>query len=73
MATARRQEETLADLPAAERKLARTLRERMADSLLPGEPELSPERLDEAAAFLFEAARERPEGEAALLVRSVSR
>ena len=70
MATARRQDEGLAQLPAAERKLARELRERLADSLLPGEPELTAERLDEAAAFVLEAARERPEGEAALLVRS---
>src|SRR5688572_10040555 len=72
MATARRQDEGLADLSAAERKLARELRERMADSLLPGEPELSGERLDEAAAFVLEAARARPEGEAALLVRSAA-
>ena len=47
----------MADCPAAERKLARELRERLADSLLPGEPALSPERLDEAAAFVLEAAR----------------
>jgi glutamate dehydrogenase len=70
MATARRYEEGLADLSAAERKLARELRERLADSLLPGEPALSPQRLDEAAAFVLETARDRPEGEAALLVRS---
>ena len=72
MATARRQDEEMAPLSAAERKLARALRERMADSLLPGEPELSPARLDEAAAFVLEAARQRTEGEAALLVRSSS-
>jgi glutamate dehydrogenase len=70
MATAHRRDEDLAQLSAAERKLARALRERMADSLLPGEPALSPERLDEAAAFVLEAARRRTEGEAALLVRS---
>src|SRR6188474_1319305 len=70
MATARRHDETLADLPATERKLARELRDRLADSLLPGEPGLSRERLDEAAAFVLEAARERLEGEAALRVRS---
>src|SRR5688500_16032692 len=70
MATARRQDESLADLPAADRKLARELRARLADSLLPGEPTLSAARLDEAAAFVLEAARVRPEGQAALLVRS---
>ena len=52
MATARRQEEGVAGLSAAERKRARELHERMADSLLPGEPRLSRERLDEAAAFV---------------------
>src|SRR5688572_28265853 len=70
MATARRQDEGLADLSAAERKLARGLRERLSDSLLPGEPLLSRERLDEAAAFPREAACVRSDGEAALLVRS---
>ena len=70
MATARRQDEGLAGLSAAERKLAKVLRERMAGSLLPGEPELPAERLDEAAAFLLEAARDRATDEAAVLVRS---
>ena len=55
MATARVQDNELgalgADLTAAERKLAKTLRERMADSLLPGEPALSPAQLAESAAF----------------------
>ncbi len=72
MATARRQDESSADLSAADRKLARELRERLADSLLPGEPPLSPARLDEAAAFVLEAARVRREGEAALVVRSAT-
>jgi len=70
MATARRQNTESAELSATECKLAEVLRARMADSLLPGEPELSRARLDEAAAFLLEAARQRPEGQAALLVRS---
>src|SRR5688500_5140913 len=72
MATARRHDESLADLSAADRKLARELRARLADSLLPGEPALSSERLDEAAAFVLEAARIRPEGQAALQVRSAT-
>jgi glutamate dehydrogenase len=72
MATVRRQDESLTALSAADRKLARELRARLADSLLPGEPVLSFERLDEAAAFVLEAARVRPEGEAALLLRSAA-
>src|SRR5688572_27244015 len=70
MATARRQDEGGAALSAAERKLAKVLRERMADSLLPGEPELSPARLDAAAAFVLETARRRQRGEAAMQVSS---
>ena len=70
MATALKQDNTFKDLSTAERKLARELREHLADSLLPGEPELTPERLDEAAVFLLETARERAEGEAAVQVRS---
>ena len=72
MATARRHDESLVELSAADRKLARELRARLTDSLLPGEPALSPERLDEAAVFLLEAARARTEGEAALLVHSAA-
>jgi len=70
MATARRQDEDSGQLPAADRRLARKLRERMADSLLPGEPAPPAKRLDEAAAFMLETARERPEGQAALQVHS---
>ena len=71
MATARRQEKAKAGgTAAAERKLLRGLRDRLAHSLLPGEPPLTGERLDEAADFLLEAAATRAEGEAALLVRS---
>ena len=70
MTTAPKQGNTFKDLPAAERPLARELRAHLEESLLPGEPELSSERLDDAALFLLEAARERSEGEAAVLVRS---
>jgi glutamate dehydrogenase len=61
-----------AGLTAGERKLARVLRTRIADSLLPGEPSFGNRRLDEAAAFLLEAARKRKEGEASLLIRSAA-
>jgi glutamate dehydrogenase len=70
MATARRQDQAWAGLPAADRKLARVLRERIAESLLPGEP--TPTSLDDAAAFLLEAARERCGDEPALQVRSAT-
>ena len=70
MTTAPKQGNMFKDLPAAERPLARELRAHLEESLLPGEPELSSERLDDAALFLLEAARERSEGEAAVLVRS---
>jgi glutamate dehydrogenase len=73
MATATRQQgEGLAELSAGERKLARVLRGHIAASLLPGEAGLTGAQLDEAAAFLLEAARERPEGEASLLVRTAA-
>ncbi|MEO6388406.1 MAG: NAD-glutamate dehydrogenase domain-containing protein [Croceibacterium sp.] len=70
MATAPRDDEGLATLAADERKLAKVLREKIADSVLPGDSAPSADRLDEAATFLFEAARERKEGQAAMLVRS---
>ena len=56
----------------AARKLARELRERLAHSVLPGEPAPTRDQLAEAAEFLLEAARQRSEGEAALLVRSAA-
>jgi glutamate dehydrogenase len=70
MATVERGSESQAELSAAERKLARTLRERIAESVLPGEPVLPRAVLDEAAAFVLEAARTRIGDEPAMLVRS---
>jgi len=72
MATARVQDEGSAKLSAGERKLIRVLRERMAESLLPGEPTLTAAALDETAAFLLEAARERRGDEPSILVRSAT-
>ena len=72
MATATRGEDGLAELTAGERKLARGLRERVAASVLPGEAPISPDQLDDAAALLLEAARQRREGEPAVLVRSAA-
>ncbi len=50
--------------------LIATLQAQMAASLLPNEGTLSDAQLADAAAFLMEAARQRPRHEAALLVRS---
>ncbi|MGV3554687.1 MAG: NAD-glutamate dehydrogenase domain-containing protein [Croceibacterium sp.] len=55
-----------ANLSKAEKGLARQLRERMADSLLPGEEAPPAHRLDEAADFLFATASRRAPGEPAI-------
>ena len=52
------------------RGLDAVLRQRVVESILPGEAPLSDARLDEVSAFLLEAAEQRDEGEAALLIRS---
>lgn len=49
---------------------AKRLRDRLAESQLPGDTSLEPERLAEAAAFVLEAANQRADGEAAVLIRS---
>ena len=59
-------------LSKAERNWASGLRERISGSLLPGETPLSDIELDEAAAFLVEAARQRADGKPAILTRSVA-
>jgi len=55
-----------AKLSKVEKVLARKLRERIADSLLPGEEPPSAERLAEAAEFLLETSRQRAAGEPAI-------
>jgi glutamate dehydrogenase len=72
MATAGRSAGGEAELAAGSNKLERLLREQIAASILPGEETLTAEQLDTAAAMLLEAARRRPEGEAAVLVRSAA-
>ena len=68
---------TRSDLKSAQPELkgkdgafAKILRERVRDSILPGETPLSSARLDEVTAFLLEAAARRKEGEASVLIRS---
>ncbi len=58
------------DLTKEERGFAAVLQDRISDSLLPGEKLLDGERLDEAAAFIVEAARTREDGKPAILIRS---
>ena len=60
----------LAKLKGKDRELAAILRRRVAESILPGEMPLSDARLDEVTAFVLEAATQREEGEASLLIRS---
>src|SRR5690606_27354191 len=60
------------ELSAGDRKLAHTLRRRIAESVLPGETAPSDEQLDEAASLLIEAARQRDGDKAAMLVRSAA-
>jgi glutamate dehydrogenase len=61
-----------AEATPAEQALISTLRERLAASMLPGDVPPVDDRLTEAAAFVFEAARERRADEPALLIRSAN-
>ena len=57
-----------ASLSKGEKALARQLRDRITESLLPGEEAPPAERLTEAAEFLFETARRRASGEPAIRI-----
>ncbi|HWK40651.1 MAG TPA: NAD-glutamate dehydrogenase domain-containing protein [Croceibacterium sp.] len=70
MATASKGVEAAKRLSSSETKLARLLRDRIAESALPGETTLSPAQLDAASTLLIEAARERREEGETVLVRS---
>ncbi|RPF71462.1 NAD-glutamate dehydrogenase [Aurantiacibacter spongiae] len=70
MAKSKSASESLSGLGKDERAFASTLKDRIADSLLPGEEPLESERLDSAAAFVIEAARHREDGKPSILVRS---
>jgi glutamate dehydrogenase len=73
MATAgRKNSDEPAEFSSADQALVQTLRDHLAGSMLPGDVPLSEERLGEAAAFLFEAARQRPAEQPALLIRSAN-
>ena len=51
---------------------AKALRERISASILPGETPLAGQSLDDATAFLLEAAAHRDDGKPAILIRSAS-
>ncbi|GGD60818.1 glutamate dehydrogenase [Erythrobacter arachoides] len=72
MATKPRAKSAFAQLSRKERGFAETLRERIRDSILPGEPPLEGHALDEATAFVIEAARQREEGQSSILVQSAA-
>lgn len=59
-----------AGLSKKEAAFAEVLKERLRDSLLPGETPLEGERLEEAAAILIEAARQREDGKPSIIARS---
>ena len=58
------------DLTKEERGFVAVLKDRISDSLLPGEKLPDGARLDEAAAFVVEAARTREDGKPSILIRS---
>ena len=59
-----------AEASPEQRGFADALKTRMSDSQLPGEPPLTGERLDRAAAFVIEAALEREDGKPSILISS---
>ncbi len=59
-----------AQLSAQERDWAAIVIERIADTILPGDPELAGEHLEQAAALLIEAARKRPDGKPSIVIRT---
>ena len=60
------------ELTKEERGFAAVLKDRISDSLLPGESALEGEQMDEAAAFVVEAARTREDGKPSILLRTES-
>ncbi|MDE1468242.1 NAD-glutamate dehydrogenase [Aurantiacibacter sp. D1-12] len=72
MASTKSKNNAFSDLTKKERAFANTLKERISSSILPGEAPLEGKQLDEAAAFVIEAARERADGKPAILARSAS-
>src|SRR4051812_40873747 len=69
MATAKH-DSTVQAQTAADRKLSGELRKRVASAQLPGDSALTDSHLDDAAAFLLDAARRRKPGEGVAVVRS---
>ncbi|WP_271079183.1 NAD-glutamate dehydrogenase [Aurantiacibacter sp. MUD61] len=72
MATTKRKSDAFSDLSKQERGFAKTLKERISGSILPGETSLQGDKLDLAAAFIIEAARHREDGKPSILTRSAT-
>ncbi len=72
MASTKRKNDAFSDLTKKERAFAEALKERISGSILPGETPLEGQHLDEASAFVIEAARERADGKPAILSRSAT-
>ncbi|MGC1271787.1 MAG: NAD-glutamate dehydrogenase domain-containing protein [Croceibacterium sp.] len=72
MATSIDKDSAPSKLTAEDARLAAVLCEAVAESHLPGEPELAGDDLADVALFLLEAARQRREGEASVLIRSAA-
>jgi len=72
MATKKRASNPFPDLTKAEKGIAKVLRDRISDSILPGDTPLDGKRLDEASAFVVTAARKRADGKPAILIQSAA-
>ena len=63
---------SLAQLSETERGWAATVMERIADTILPGDPPIAGAYLEETAALLIETARRREDGKPAILIRTAA-
>ncbi|KLE34243.1 NAD-glutamate dehydrogenase [Aurantiacibacter luteus] len=72
MATKPRAKSAFAQLNREERGIASVLQDRISSSILPGETPLEGHALEEATAFVIEAARQREEAQSSILVRSAA-
>ena len=72
MASTKRASDPFSDLSKAEKGFAKALRDRISDSILPGETPLEGERLDQASAFVVTAARNREDGKPSILIQSAA-
>jgi len=72
MAKTKRASDPFSGLSKAEKGFAKVLRDRISDSILPGDTPLDGERLDDASAFVMKAARKRVDGKPSILIQSAA-